>query len=135
MFTSFFFVQIVSFCAIIYSNTKSLQLFCENSSLNSANFTDRVIFALGLKKNFPSPKIFYKHVIFYFCDKFHACHNSSCNLLYDPQNKDCLIVSTLGQCGTSQRLGGESASDGSFFFSVNLLTSIEYISLLILNLE
>ena len=27
----------------IFSNTNSLQLFCENSSLNSANFTNRVI--------------------------------------------------------------------------------------------
>ena len=26
--------QIVSFCAIVYSNTNSLKLFCENSSLN-----------------------------------------------------------------------------------------------------
>ena len=35
-----YFKQIVSCCAIIYSNTNSLQLLCENSSLNSANFTD-----------------------------------------------------------------------------------------------
>ena len=35
-----YFEQIVSFCAIIYSNKNSLKLFCKNSSLNSANFTD-----------------------------------------------------------------------------------------------
>ena len=57
-----YFEQIVSFCAIIYSNTNSPQLFCENSSLNLANFTDRVIFT--------SPKIFYTIVT---CDKFHFC--------------------------------------------------------------
>ena len=68
--------------------------------------------------------MFYKNVICDFCDKFHACHNSSCNLLHDPPNKDYLIVSTLGQCGTSQRLGGESASDGSFFISVNYYTNL-----------
>ena len=39
-----YFEQIVSFCAIFYSNTNSLQLFCENSNLNSANFTERVFF-------------------------------------------------------------------------------------------
>ena len=35
-----YFGQIVSFCAIIYSNTNSLQLFCKNSCLNPANFAD-----------------------------------------------------------------------------------------------
>ena len=34
-----YFEQIVSFCVIIYSNTNSLQLFCENSSMNSPNST------------------------------------------------------------------------------------------------
>ena len=30
----------------IFSNTNSLQLFCENSSLNSANFTNKLIFCV-----------------------------------------------------------------------------------------
>ena len=38
-----YFEQIVNFCAIIYSNTNSVQLFCENSCLNLANFTELVI--------------------------------------------------------------------------------------------
>ena len=37
-------------CAIFCSNTNSLQLFCENSSLNSANFTRRVITFVPLDK-------------------------------------------------------------------------------------
>ena len=50
-----YFEQIVSFCAIIYSNKKSLQLFCKNSSLNSANFTDRVVFRGNSWKMYPNP--------------------------------------------------------------------------------
>ena len=63
------FEQIVSFCAIMYTNTNSLQLICENSCLNSANFTCRVIF----REFYPSPKIFYTGVISDFCHKFHIC--------------------------------------------------------------
>ena len=58
------FEQIVSFCAIVYSNTSSLKLFCENSSLNLANFTYRV-FSLTLE-SLPEPK----HII----HKCHLCH-------------------------------------------------------------
>ena len=47
-----YFEQIVSFCAIFYSNTNSLQLFCENSNLNSANFTERVFFCVNSWKYF-----------------------------------------------------------------------------------
>ena len=47
-----YFEQIVSFCAIFYSNTNSLQLFCENSNLNSANFTERVFFCVSSWKYF-----------------------------------------------------------------------------------
>ena len=42
------FEQMVSFCAIIYSNTNSLKLFCEDSSLNSENYTDRAILGFML---------------------------------------------------------------------------------------
>ena len=38
-----YFVQIVSFHAIINSNTESFQLFYENSSLNLTNFTELVV--------------------------------------------------------------------------------------------
>ena len=48
--------------ANFYSNTKWLQLFCEKPSLNWANFTERVIFALILNKILPQTKnIFYWH--------------------------------------------------------------------------
>ena len=40
----FYFEQIVSFCATIYSKTNLGQLFCDTSSLNLANFTELVIF-------------------------------------------------------------------------------------------
>ena len=40
-----YFEQNFSFCAIIYS----IQVFCKNSSLNSANFIERVFFALVLQ--------------------------------------------------------------------------------------
>ena len=45
----------VSFCAISYWNTNSLQLFWENSSLNLANFTNWVIFRINSR----TQKIFY----------------------------------------------------------------------------
>ena len=45
-----YFVQIVSFHAIINSNTKSFQLFYENSSLNLTNFTELVVSHVILKK-------------------------------------------------------------------------------------
>ena len=38
-----YFEEHVSICAIIYSNTNSLKVFHENSGVNLANFTDRVI--------------------------------------------------------------------------------------------
>ena len=38
-----FFEQIVSFSAIIYLNTNSLELFGENSSLNLSNLIERVM--------------------------------------------------------------------------------------------
>ena len=50
--------HIVSFCAIIYSNTSFLQL-CK---LKSAKFTDRVIFCAISWKNVSRPKIFYTSV-------------------------------------------------------------------------
>ena len=50
------FEQIVSFCAIIYSNTNTLRLFCENSSLNPASFTDNVFFSRYFLKILPEPK-------------------------------------------------------------------------------
>ena len=43
-----YFEQIVSFCAINYSNTNSLSLHCEISRLNLANFTERLIFCVNL---------------------------------------------------------------------------------------
>ena len=39
--------QIVSFCAIIRSNTNPVKLLSENSSLNSANFKVSVMFCVG----------------------------------------------------------------------------------------
>ena len=38
----------MSFCAIIYPNKNSLQLFCENSNLNSANFTELLFFCVKI---------------------------------------------------------------------------------------
>ena len=43
----FYFEQIVSIFENSYSNTKSIQLFCEKSSLNWANFRERVIFCVN----------------------------------------------------------------------------------------
>ena len=60
-----YFGQIVSCCAKIYSNTSSLNLFCKNSSLNLANFIDRVIFCVKSWKSYPNPKIFYTCVTCY----------------------------------------------------------------------
>ena len=56
----FFFIpfeQIVSFCAIIYSNTNSIQLFCKNSSLSW------VIVCVNFLTFYPSPKMFLTNVI------------------------------------------------------------------------
>ena len=66
-------LEIVSFCAIFYSNTNSIQLFCVNSSLNSGNFTNRLIFVIMSWKFDPRANIFYPNVICDFCDKFHVC--------------------------------------------------------------
>ena len=66
-------LKLVSFFATFYSNTNSIQLFCVNSSLNSANFTDRVIFCIIYWKFDLRWKIFYPNVVFDFCDKFHVC--------------------------------------------------------------
>ena len=52
----------VSFYAIIYSNTNSLRLFCENSSLNLANFTDRVIFCVTFFENFTPAQNYFSQV-------------------------------------------------------------------------
>ena len=49
--------QIVSFWAVIFSNTNSLKLFYENPSLNMAIFTDRLIFLHYILKILPKPKI------------------------------------------------------------------------------
>ena len=62
-----YFDQIISFLAIIFSNTNSLKLFCENSSLNSTNFTDNVISRVNSWKFYPS------RTIIYTSDKFHVC--------------------------------------------------------------
>ena len=59
--------------SINYSNTNSLRLFCDNSILNSANFTERVIFCGHSWKFYPSSKIFYTSVTCATCDKFHVC--------------------------------------------------------------
>ena len=66
-------LKLVSFFATFYSNTNSIQLFCVNSSLNLANFTERVIFCIIYWKFDPRWKIFYPNVICDFCDKFHVC--------------------------------------------------------------
>ena len=65
-----YFKQIVSSFAIIYSNTTSVHLFCDNySSQTLANFTELVIFALIL----PEPKTFYTSATCITFDKFHVC--------------------------------------------------------------
>ena len=51
--------QIVGCCAIFYSNTNSVQLFWENSTLNLANFTELVIFRVKSWRFYPSPKTFH----------------------------------------------------------------------------
>ena len=66
------------FCATICSvdsSTNSLQLFWDYSSLNSANFTDGVIFRVNSWKFYPSPKnILDKcHLCLFFFDKFRVC--------------------------------------------------------------
>ena len=55
--THLFWTNCQFLCAIIYSNTNSLKFFCENSSLNLANFTERVTFCVNSWKFYPSPKI------------------------------------------------------------------------------
>ena len=52
------FNQIVSIFENIYSNTKSLQLICEKFSLNTAIFTEPVIFRVVSRTIYPSPEIF-----------------------------------------------------------------------------
>ena len=72
----FFFIpfeQIVSFCAIMYYDKNSLKLLCENSSLNLANFTNRVIFRVKSWKFYLSPKTFYTSATSATCDNFHVC--------------------------------------------------------------
>ena len=58
----FYFEQIVSFCATIYSKTNLGQLFCDTSSLNLANFTELVIFRVTSWKFYPSQ------------NNLHKCH-------------------------------------------------------------
>ena len=79
----------------MYTNTNSLQLICENSCLNSANFTCRVIF----REFYPSPKIFYTGVISDFCHKFHICvfpvwfvvFLSVCIVVFLPTSSFCIF--------------------------------------------
>ena len=52
--------------------TKSLHLFFENSCLNSATFTERVIFGVNSWQFYLSPKIFYTRTTCATCDKFHV---------------------------------------------------------------
>ena len=79
----------------MYTNTNSLQLICENSCLNSANFTCRVIF----REFYLSPKIFYTGVISDFCHKFHICvfpvwfvvFLSFCIFVFLPSSSFCIF--------------------------------------------
>ena len=68
-----YFQQIDSFCAIMYSDSNSLKLLCEKSSLNLANFTNRVIFRVKSWKFYLSPKTFYTSATSATCDNFHVC--------------------------------------------------------------
>ena len=55
------FERIVNFCAYIYSNTN---LFCENSRLNSANFTKRVLFLRWFLTIFPRVQKYFTQLPF-----------------------------------------------------------------------
>ena len=63
------FSTIYQFCAFIYSNTNSHQLFCENSYLNLANLAIFVIHRVNSGQFYPIPKTFYTSAT---CDKFHV---------------------------------------------------------------
>ena len=72
------FEQSVSFYAIIYSNTNSLRLFCENSSLNLASFTNNVIFLRYFFKILPEPKNIFTqvpHVTNFMSDSVDTIHS------------------------------------------------------------
>ena len=58
---------------IFYTSKESLKLFCENWSLNSSYFIDRVFFREISWKFYPSPKIFYTSAT---CDKCHFCNDN-----------------------------------------------------------
>ena len=63
------FSTIYQFCAFIYSNTNSHQLFCENSYLNLAKLAIFVIHRINSGQFYPIPKTFYTRST---CDKFHV---------------------------------------------------------------
>ena len=60
----------VSFFTIVCSNTNSLQLFCESSSLNLKSFKELVIFCFNSWKCYPSQK-----------NILHKCHKKSKSLI------------------------------------------------------
>ena len=66
-FTHILWTKFEFFCN--YLIKYKLQSFCENYSLNSANFTKRVIFCVNSWQFSLGPKIFHTSVT---CDKFHV---------------------------------------------------------------
>ena len=68
-FILIYFQQFIIFCAFIYSNTNSHQLFCENSYLNLANLAIFVIHRVNSGQFYPIPKTFCTSAT---CYKFHV---------------------------------------------------------------
>ena len=79
-----YFQQFISFCAFIYSNTNSHQLFCENSYLNLANLAIFVNHCVNSGQFYPIPKTFYTSAT---CDKFHVWTQLSGGLGIDLSNQ------------------------------------------------
>ena len=107
MFWSSILNKLSVFCAIIYSNTNILQLFCENSSLNSANFTDRAIFTLILE-NLARTQ--------FFCHKCFLCHLWQTPCLFGsipplPFSCECLLKTTRCLFCSKAPVFGQKVSD------------------------
>ena len=79
-----YFQQFISFCAFIYSNTNSRQLFCENFYLNLANLAIFVNHRVNSGQFYPIPKTFYTSAT---CDKFHVWTQLSGGLGIDLSNQ------------------------------------------------
>ena len=110
-----YFEQVVSFCAIIFSITNSIQLFCEHSSLNSANFIDSFFRVNSWKFN-PNPKIF-TSVTCDFCDKFLDCSVYNYIIAWSKAERDESPVWKCWACWTWLKFRKGQGGSGFDFFS------------------